>query len=72
MAKVQCIATCYMPVKRGIKMPVERYEDEEGEDLTDLYDIPDNRLNEFLDTGNFLNVVWNESIRGLEALPREG
>lgn len=70
MAKVLCIGTCYMPVKKGDSV-VERYEDEYG-DMRDLYDIPDTRLKEFLDTGDFQNVVWNENIKAFEAVPREG
>lgn len=68
MAKVLCIATCYMPVKKG-KPIVERYEDEYG-DMRDLYDIPDNRLEEFLDTGDFQNVVWNEGEKSFEVIER--
>ena len=66
MAKVLCIATCYMPVKKGGPI-VERYEDEYG-DMRDLYDIPDNRLEEFLDTGDFQNVVWNAGMKSFEAI----
>ena len=56
MAKVQCVATCYMPMKKGKKMPVERYEDEYGDDR-DIYEIPENRLAEFLDSGNFVATI---------------
>ena len=54
MAKVQCIATCYMPSnKKDVKW--ERYEDW-FEDDGDIYDIPGKRLQEFLDTGYFERV----------------
>ena len=54
MAKVRCHATCYMPSKKK-NVKWERYEDwqEEG---GDVYEIPGNRLDEFLDTGNFERV----------------
>ena len=41
-----------MPVKKGVEIPVERYEDE-YDDERDIFDIPANRVKEFLDTGNF-------------------
>ena len=54
MAKVRCLATCYMPSrKKNVKF--ERYEDwheQEG----DVYEIPGNRLGEFISTGNFERV----------------
>lgn len=77
MSKVLCIGTCYMPVKKGRAMPVERYEDEWG-DMGDVYDIPDNRLKEFMDTGDFQNVIWDDDeevfriVPYPEAIPREG
>lgn len=49
--RLRCLATCYMPVSAGDDM-VERYEDVDD----DVYDIPEDRLNEFLDTGNFERV----------------
>ena len=52
MTKVLCVATCYMPVKKGKDHPMERYEDE-YDDERDIFDIPANRVKEFLDTGNF-------------------
>ncbi len=52
MIRVKCIATCYMSVSKGNKV-VERYEDIDGEDV---YDVPENRLKEFLDTANFVEV----------------
>lgn len=52
MKKVLCISTCYMSAKKGKKMPVERYEDEYG-DERDVYEIPETRVDEFLNTGNF-------------------
>ncbi len=57
MAKVRCLATTYMPSgKSGPGKPkFTRYEDwhEEGDDV---YAVPGNRLQEFLDTGNFERV----------------
>ena len=54
MAKVRCLATTYMPSKKK-DVKFERYEDwheHEG----DVYEVPGNRLQEFLDTGNFERV----------------
>ncbi len=52
MKKVRALATVYMPsTQKGVK--VERYEDTEGEDV---YEIPNARLEEFLATGNFVEV----------------
>lgn len=49
MTKLRCLSTCYMPSnQKGVQ--VERYEDEEGEDV---YEVPDDRVEEFLVTGNF-------------------
>ena len=49
MTEVRCVATCYMPsTEEGVK--VERYEDDPHEDV---YQIPDERVDEFLETGNF-------------------
>ena len=54
MAKVRAIATCYMPSgKKSHKF--DRYEDWFEND-GDIYDIPGQRLQEFLDTGNFERV----------------
>lgn len=55
MAKVICTNTCYMPQKDATDKVVERYEDEYG-DERDIYDIPAKRVQEFLDTGNFVQV----------------
>ena len=55
MAKVRCAATCYMPQKDANDKVVERYEDE-YDDERDIYDIPEKRVKEFLDTGNFVLV----------------
>ncbi|KKL67452.1 hypothetical protein LCGC14_2134810 [marine sediment metagenome] len=59
MARVQCTNTCYMPTgkkpRKGENQVVERYEDYFGNDA-DVYEIPDSRLEEFLDTGNFERV----------------
>lgn len=52
MAKLQCIATCYMPRTDGV---LERYEDEYG-DERDIYEVPEARVKEFLDTGKFKRV----------------
>lgn len=58
MAKVRALATVYMPSnKKGVKW--ERYEDWEEEN-GDVYDIPGNRLQEYLDTGNFERVKGND------------
>lgn len=47
--QLRCIGTCYMPSDvEGVM--VERYEDEEGEDV---YSVLTDRVNEFLATGNF-------------------
>lgn len=54
MAKVQCVATTYMPSKKK-DVKWERYEDWEEAD-GDIYEIPGNRLDEFLATGNFRRV----------------
>ncbi len=46
---LRCLSTCYMSsTAKGVQ--VERYEDLEGEDI---YAVPDNRVAEFLATGNF-------------------
>ena len=53
MQELRCLATCYMPsTRKGVK--VERYEDIEDEDI---YEVPDKRVNEFLETGNFERVL---------------
>ncbi len=52
MSKVRCTATCYMPISKGNKV-VERYEDEDG---NDVYEVPFDRVKEFLATGNFHKV----------------
>ena len=51
MAKLQCVATCYMPVNDEGK--VRRYEDEPGEDV---YEVPDERVEAFKESGNFVLV----------------
>ena len=48
MVKLRCLATCYMASDEPSVM--ERYENEPGEDV---YSVPENRVEEFLDTGNF-------------------
>lgn len=49
MTNLRCLTTCYMPsTKKGVH--VERYEDIEDEDI---YQVPDKRVQEFLDTHNF-------------------
>ncbi|KKL71578.1 hypothetical protein LCGC14_2093490 [marine sediment metagenome] len=53
MVKVKCIATCYMPVSKGNRV-VERFEDEEN---SDVYEIDESRLKEFLATNNFVEVA---------------
>lgn len=55
MAKLRCIATCYMPIDPKKELPVERYEDYYG-DKRDAYEVDDNRVDEFLATGNFEEV----------------
>ena len=50
--KLRCLATCYMPVSSESDT-VERYENDDG---GDVYDVPEERLSEFLDTGNFERV----------------
>lgn len=52
MAKLRCIATCYMPISKGSKV-VERYEDEEN---SDVYEVGELRVKEFLATDNFVLV----------------
>ena len=54
MAKVRATATCYMPSQKS-DVKFDRYEDE-FEGNNDIYDIPGNRLDEFLATGNFVRV----------------
>lgn len=56
MAKLICISTCYMPT--GPEQPdgriaLERYEDYYG-DERDTYEVSDEMVQEFLDTGNFV------------------
>ncbi len=55
MARLRCIGTCYMPTgkkpKKGIQPEVERFEDIEGEDL---FEVEEDRMEEFLTTGNFV------------------
>ncbi len=58
MAVLQCINTCYMPTgdkpKKGKNQVVERYEDVEGEDL---FEVEEDRVEEFLTTGSFVAVA---------------
>lgn len=62
MAKVRALATVYMTSKKkGVKW--ERYEDWEEAD-GDVYDIPGNRLQEYLDTGNFERVKGDDEDDG--------
>ena len=56
MIKVQCTALTYLPEESGGDI-LCRFEDERGEDI---YEITEDRLEEFLATGNF------------KALPNEG
>ena len=59
MAKVQCIATNYMPSDLpGVKW--ERYEDWEDGEVGDIYTIPGHRVQEFLDTKRFIRVHPDE------------
>jgi len=55
MAKLRCTATCYMPTgkkpKKGRNPEVDRFEDVEGEDI---FEVEDDRVEEFLATGNFI------------------
>ena len=52
--QVRCVATCYMPSdKEGVLL--ERYEDDYG-DSRDVYDVPEDRVNEYLESGNFVRV----------------
>ncbi len=49
---LKCVGTTYIP-KGGSgrdKNVLERFEDTDGEDV---YEVPDNRVEEFLATGNF-------------------
>ena len=56
MAKLQCIATCYMPsAKKDVE--VERYEDEPDEDV---YEVSDKRVDEFVESGNFVLVAESD------------
>lgn len=52
--KVLCIYTGYLPVEVGGQI-VERHEDWFGDDR-DIYEIPANRLGEYLRTGHFIKV----------------
>ncbi|KKL11468.1 hypothetical protein LCGC14_2545540 [marine sediment metagenome] len=49
MVKLLCKALTYLPSETGGDV-LERFEDERGEDI---YDIPGDRVEEFLATGNF-------------------
>ncbi len=57
MALLRCIGTCYMPTgakpKKGRSPEVERFEDVEGEDL---FEVEEDRVEEFLATGSFVAV----------------
>ena len=54
MTKVRPITTCYMPQKANSKVMV-RYEDWHG-DERDSVEIPDDRVEEFLSSRNFVLV----------------
>lgn len=51
--RLRCVATCYMPVGEGHVM---RYEDEYGDERDDIQ-VPEDRVAEFLATGNFKAVT---------------
>ena len=54
VVSLRCVASCYMPGdEEGVLM--ERYEDEYGDDR-DVYDVPESRVDEYLETGNFRRV----------------
>lgn len=54
LIKVLCIHTGYLPIEAGGQI-VERHEDWFGDDQ-DIYEIPANRLGEFLLSGHFVKV----------------
>ena len=59
MARVQCIATCYMPARAAAiahGAAWERFEDEYNNLDGDVYTVPGNRLQEFLGTKFFVLV----------------
>lgn len=61
--RVQCLGTCYMPARanaaaKGARW--ERFEDEYDHQDGDIYNIPGNRLQEYLDTGNFFRVYGGD------------
>ena len=58
MARLHCTNTCYMPVEiksKGKKTQpvVDRFEDEEG----GIYEVEDDRVEEFISSGNFVRVA---------------
>ncbi len=51
MTRLRCISTVYMPAAEGSEQRFDRYEDERGEDV---YEVVNDRVEEFLATGNFV------------------
>jgi hypothetical protein len=59
VTKLLCTGTMYLPGLEDQSVQ-ERFEDEYG-DERDIYDVPENRVVEFLATGNFQVVPEPES-----------
>jgi hypothetical protein len=59
MTKLLCTGTTYLSGLEDQNIQ-ERFEDEYGDDR-DVYDVPENRVAEFLETGNFQVVPEPES-----------
>ena len=51
--KLKCNATCWMPnsVKKGA--PLEKFEDDPTGDGSDVYEVDEQLVEQFLATGNF-------------------
>jgi len=57
MAKVKCISTCYMPnTDPNDEAKMIRYEDDPTNTGEGVYEIPKERVKEFLDSGNFIKA----------------
>ncbi|KKN23994.1 hypothetical protein LCGC14_0899320 [marine sediment metagenome] len=56
MVKLQCLALTYLPEEEGSDILFRFEDDTEG----DTYEVPESRVEEFLATGNFLQVSGSE------------
>ena len=56
--KLRCTASsCYMPIEKGSKV-VDRFEDDLKEgDGSGVYEVPNNLVKLYLDSGNFIEAV---------------